>query len=353
MFAATVAAIAAFEVVCFGENDIPFRGKIIVFLFEFIGESHDANLGNLQGLTFERISMFDSLHIPLSLTSEISLYQQFGVKLFVRPLGAHEPVTGGNKWYKLKYNLQKAHSLGADTIITFGGAFSNHIAATARAGKSAGFKTIGIIRGEVSSAENITLTRAASDGMHLFFVSRENYRRKIEPGFVEEIIGKANNRYIIPEGGSNAEGVRGCAEILQPGDEQYDIITVCCGTGTTAAGIISSMKPHQRFIGFSVLKGGAFLESAISNMLLSQDGLPRWEINHQYHGGGYAKTTPDLISFCESLYAQTGIRTEPVYTGKMFWGLDDMIRKGKFNAGTKILALHTGGLQYIKDFEVK
>jgi 1-aminocyclopropane-1-carboxylate deaminase len=277
MFAAAVATVAAFQMVCFGKNDVPFRRKIIIFLIEFIGESHDANLGNLEGLTFERPTMFEPLRIPYSVTSDIILYQQFVVSMQVRQLGAEEPVTGGNKWYKLKYNLQKAHSLGADTIVTFGGAFSNHIAATARAGKAAGFKTIGIIRGEATSSNNITLARAANDGMQLLFVSREDYRRKNEPHFVENTIGKQSNIYIIPEGGSNEEGVKGCTEILQPGDEQYDIITVCCGTGATAAGIISSMQPHQHLIGFSVLKGASFLDVDIKNMLLSQDGLPRWD----------------------------------------------------------------------------
>lgn len=353
MFAAAVATVTALQVVCLSENDISFRGKIIVFLFEFIGESHDANLGNLEGLTFERCTMFDSGQIPLSVNTEISLYQQFGVNMTIRQLGADEPVTGGNKWYKLKYNLQKARSLGADTIVTFGGAFSNHIAATARAGKAAVFKTIGIIRGESTSADNITLTRAANDGMQLFFVSRDDYRRKNDPQFAENVIGKQKNIYVIPEGGNNEEGVKGCTEILEPGDEQYDIITCCCGTGATAAGIISSMKPHQRFIGFSVLKGASFLEANIKMMMLSQDGLPRREINHQYHGGGYAKTTNKLLDFCKYFYLQTNIPIEPVYTGKMFWGLDNMIKNGEFKTGIKILAIHTGGLQYIKDFELK
>jgi 1-aminocyclopropane-1-carboxylate deaminase len=143
--------------------------------------------------------------------------------------------------------------------------------------------------------------------MKLHFVSREEYRRKNEPHFVENTIGKKSNICIIPEGGSNEEGVKGCTEILQPGDEQYDIITVCCGTGATAAGIISSMQPHQHLIGFSVLKGATFLDINIKNMLLSQDGLPRWEINHDYHCGGYAKTTPEINFFCRYFHSQTGI----------------------------------------------
>lgn len=350
MFAAAVAAITPLQVIGFGKNNITFRRKIIIFLVEFIGESHRANLGNLEGLTFERTTMFDPNRIPSSQTMEISLYQQFGVRLFVRMLGAEEPVTGGNKWYKLKYNLQKARLLGAETLVTFGGAFSNHIAATARAGKAAGFKTIGIIRGEESSASNITLKRAAADGMELYFVSRESYRQKNEAGFVERITGKRDWILIIPEGGSNELGVKGCTEILETGDERFDIITVCCGTGATAAGIISSMKPHQRMIGFSVLKGANFLESSVESMLLSQDGLPRWEINHQYHGGGYAKSTPELIAFCEEFLSQTGIPVEPVYTGKMFWGLDEMMRNGNFEQEVKILAVHTGGLQHTSNF---
>jgi len=277
------------------------------------------------------------------------LFENSGCSVFIRQLALNEPVTGGNKVFKLKYNLIKARGEGKKKLLTFGGTYSNHIAATALAGKREGFETYGVIRGEAASARNNTLTRAVADGMHLIFVSREDYRKKNDPEFLKTILTNYDEFYIIPEGGANAEGVKGCLEILNEDDSKYDHIVVSCGTGTTAAGIIMSMKPYQQLTGISILRDGGSIESEIKKWIdefKPSQRLPLWEINHDYDFGGYAKKNNELENYCTKFEKQTGIKIEPIYTGKMFWGIEKLIEKGYFKPSSKILAIHTGGLQY-------
>lgn len=273
-----------------------------------------------------------------------------GIRLTVRRLDLMDPVWGGNKWFKLKYNLDRFKRDGYEELITFGGAFSNHIAAVARTGKELRFKTTGIIRGEPESKSNTTLSRAEHDGMKLVFVSREAYRQKENPSFLQTLLPEKSNYMILPEGGGNEEGVLGCSEIVNPEDFQFSHVVVACGTGTTAAGIIKSLNSHQQLIGISVLHDGQSIETTIHNYLLHfrPGKIPsNWRIMHEFHSGGYARTTPELRAFCENFTFRTAIPVEPVYTGKVFYGIEKMIADGNFPLGANILAIHTGGLQYL------
>ena len=260
------------------------------------------------------------------------------VRLTAKILCHKDPVAGGNKYYKLKYNLLRAKELGLNHMVTMGGAFSNHLAATARACRSLGIRSTGIVRGE--PVNNITLNRAISDGMELVFVSRERYRARYEPGFAESVLDRASDWWLVPEGGSNEEGVRGCREILDAHDDVFDWVVVCCGTGSTALGLSTSLKPHQRLLGFCVLRHADEIKAQLN-------GNEQVEINADFHFGGYAKSTPRLENFCKDFRNEHGIEIEPIYTGKMFFGLHQLISEGRFTAGSRILALHTGGLQYL------
>ena len=267
-------------------------------------------------------------------------FRESGVQVTVKLLCYQDPIAGGNKYYKLKYNLLRAKELGLNHLVTMGGAFSNHLAATARACHKMGIRSTGIVRGEPVS--NKTLDRAKADGMELVFVSREHYRARHEPGFGEKVLGKSSDWWLVPEGGSNDEGVRGCREILDAHEIDYDYVAVCCGTGSTALGVSQTLKPHQQMIGFCVLRNADEIRELF-------DGNEQVKINADFHFGGYAKSTSELDKFCNDFREENGIEIEPVYTGKMFFGLCRMISEGRFNSGSRILVLHTGGLQYITE----
>jgi 1-aminocyclopropane-1-carboxylate deaminase len=262
----------------------------------------------------------------------------------------HEFVSG-NKFRKLKYNLLEAKIKNHDSILTFGGAFSNHIAAVAYAGKMNDLKTIGIIRGEELHSkinENPTLIFAQNCGMKLDFVSRETYRFKSNSIFVETLISKFGRFYMIPEGGTNDLAVKGCEEILTEHDASFDYICCCVGTGGTIAGIINSALPHQKIIGFSALKG-AFLKDEIRKFA----NYSNWELMDDYHFGGYGKVTNELIAFINKFYLEHKIPLDPIYTGKMAFGIMDLIQKKYFPENSKILMIHSGGLQGIQGMNLK
>ncbi|ASZ11511.1 pyridoxal-phosphate dependent enzyme [Chitinophaga pendula] len=252
-----------------------------------------------------------------------------------------DPDISGNKWFKLRYNLELAAATAKSTILTFGGAYSNHIAATAVACRQAGMKSIGIIRGEAAPVLSHTLIQAQANGMQLQFVSREDYRRK-EISDWQTLFPEA---YIVPEGGHNAAGAKGCEDILTVTDTHPFTHIICaCGTGTTMAGLINSATPHQEVLGFATLKGAQYLEQAVSE-LLHATPLPVWQLLHDHHLGGYARTTPDLIAFINDFYAATRIPLDIVYTGKMLYGCRQEIANGRFPEGSKLLFIHSGGLQ--------
>ena len=255
------------------------------------------------------------------------------------------PFISGNKYRKLKYNLLEAEKKNHNTILTFGGAFSNHIAATAYESKEKGFNSIGVIRGDElkeSWQTNPTLLKAHEDGMIFKFVSRQDYRLKEDVSFLSQLTKEFGEYYLVPEGGTNNLAVKGCEEIITKEDAEFDVICSSVGTGGTVSGLINASFPHQKVLGFSSLKGD-FLKDVIKEMVNNE----RWNLISEYHFGGYAKVLPELIHFINDFKEQTNIPLDPIYTGKMMFGLLDMVKRNIFTAGTKILAIHTGGIQGI------
>ena len=274
-------------------------------------------------------------------------------QLFIKREDQIHPLVSGNKYRKLKYNLLEAKNQKQQTILTFGGAFSNHILATAVAGKLENFKTIGVIRGEElgqdlskTLATNSTLRAAYEHGMKFEFVPRDAYRNKNTPQFLEKLQEKYSNFYLIPEGGTNELAVKGCEEILTEQDNQFDYICLCVGTGGTISGVINSSKSHQKVLGFPALKGD-FLAKEVRRYSKEKH---HWELINDYHFGGYAKYNDELIHFINWFKKETKIPLDPIYTGKMMFGIVDMIVNNKFKSGSKILVIHTGGLQGIDGF---
>ena len=261
------------------------------------------------------------------------------------------PTVSGNKYRKLKYNLQKAQSENYKGILTFGGAFSNHISATAAAGLALNIPTVGIIRGEELASKlnlNSTLNYAKSCGMHLEFVSRSDYKQKTDSAYLKTLSKKFENFYMIPEGGTNALAVKGCQEVLTDEDFAFDVICCAVGTGGTIAGLINSSLPTQKIIGFPALKGG-FLNEDICKFATQSN----WELWEAYHFGGYAKVDSKLIAFMNHFKSTYKIPLDPVYTAKMMYGIFDAIQIGKIPKDAKVLAIHTGGLQGIEGMNTK
>ena len=271
--------------------------------------------------------------------------KRLGISLHMLRLDLIHPEISGNKWFKLKYNIEYAKEKGYKKILTFGGAYSNHIVATAAACKYLGLDSIGIIRGEKHVPLNHSLAFAQNCGMKLEFVSRELYRNKTDENFLKDLQVKYLDAYIIPEGGANNLAIKGCAEINQliPGDT--DLICLACGTGSTMAGIVSAANSNQEIIGFSALKGGDFLLDEVENFLKEETTSEvKFAINSSYHFGGYAKYNQQLIDFMNDFYSLTNIPLDFIYTAKMVYGLMDMIKSGEISS-KRIVAIHTGGLQ--------
>jgi 1-aminocyclopropane-1-carboxylate deaminase len=274
-----------------------------------------------------------------------------GVELVIKREDKIHPFISGNKYRKLKYNLIAAKQQNFDVLLTFGGAYSNHIVAIAAAGKEFGFKTISIIRGEElvhKISENPTLTFAQKCGMQFKFVSREDYRKKNDPRFLSALENEFGNFYALPEGGTNELAIKGCEEILTEEDTIFDYVCAPVGTGGTISGLINSAKEHQKVLGFSALKGN-FLQEEIKSFTSKNN----WELITDYHFGGYGKINSELITFINQFKERTGIPLDPVYTGKMLFGIVDLIRRDYFKKGSKILAIHTGGLQGIQGMNMK
>ena len=287
----------------------------------------------------------------ISLNQHINLELPNGISLYIKREDLIHPFVSGNKFRKLKYNLLEAKTQNKDTLLTFGGAFSNHIAAVAYAGKDKGFKTIGIIRGDElrgKISENPTLQFAENCGMQFEFVSREEYRLKGENHFLEKLKMKFGDFYLIPEGGTNELAIKGCEEILTENDAEFDFVCCAVGTGGTISGIINSVLDHQKVLGFPSLKGD-FLQDEIRNFVETQN----WELITGYHFGGYGKVSEELIAFINQFYAETKIPLDPIYTGKMVFGVIDLISENYFPANSKILLIHTGGIQGIQGMNIK
>jgi len=273
------------------------------------------------------------------------------ISLIIKREDLIHPFVSGNKFRKLKYNLLQAKAENKETLLTFGGAFSNHIAAVAYAGKEQGFKTIGIIRGDEifdKIEENPTLKFAQEKGMEFEFVSREEYRLKSEASFIEKLKVKFGDFYLVPEGGTNELAVKGCEEILTEEDSVFDYVCCAVGTGGTISGLINSVLPNQKILGFPALKGG-FLNDEI-RIFAKKDN---WNLISDYHFGGYGKINLDLIEFINAFFEKTKVPLDPIYTGKMVFGVIDLISKNYFPAHSKILLIHTGGLQGIDGMNIK
>jgi len=277
--------------------------------------------------------------------------QYIDKKLFLKREDLLHPSVSGNKLRKLKYNLEFAAKNDFSALLTFGGAFSNHIAAVASAGKEFGFKTIGIIRGEELESkieDNATLRFAKHCGMTFKFVSRSDYRRKTDSDFINNLKDEFDEFYLIPEGGTNALAIKGCQEILTQKDREFDFICCPVGTGGTILGLINSALPHQKILGFPALKGD-FLTEEIAKFATNKN----WELITDYHFGGYAKVSDELIAFINQFKHLHNIPLDPIYTGKMMFGICDLVENGYFPKHSKILAIHTGGLQGIEGMNAK
>lgn len=270
------------------------------------------------------------------------LYQRHGLSVTIARLDKLHPVISGNKYFKLKYNIENAMAAGKKGIITFGGAYSNHLTATAFACTETGLLSIAVVRGEASPQLSHTLIYCKETGMVIEFVSRGEYNDKEKLYHLYQ--NKYRDYYLIPEGGDNGAGEKGCTEILShiAGTAQYTHIICDIGTGTTFKGIVKSSAPQQTVIGIVVLKGAGDM-----NKTLAKELLPRknFQLVHDYHFGGYAKKTGELIAFMNRFYQQHQIPTDFIYTGKLFYAINDLISKNYFHSGCKILCLHTGGLQ--------
>ncbi|MDF2433534.1 MAG: 1-aminocyclopropane-carboxylate deaminase [Mucilaginibacter sp.] len=268
------------------------------------------------------------------------LFDELGLKLYIKRDDLIHPIISGNKWRKLKYILKRAQAENKNHLVTFGGAYSNHLLATAAAAAKFGFKATGIVRGE--PVNNDTLFLCHLHGMELLYADRESYRDK--PLLFEKHFANDPDAFFIDEGGGGTDGAQGCSELLDELTETYDHIFCACGTGTTAAGIINGIQNHHlttRFNAIPVFKNGGFIKEEIEGLLTTQ---ANFNIHTDYHFGGYGKTTGQLIEFIKQFVASTGILIEPVYTGKMLYALYDLATKSYFKPGDRILAIHSGGI---------
>jgi 1-aminocyclopropane-1-carboxylate deaminase len=265
----------------------------------------------------------------------------------------------GNKYFKLKLNIEQAINNHCDSIVSFGGAYSNHLHALAHVGQHYGIQTIGVIRGEPAKVLNPTLKDAETAGMRLEYVSRETYKRRYQADYIETLKNRFENCYVLPEGGSNNFAVEGCKEIVrhvhQSIDQNYDVIALACGTGGTMAGVVAEAPMDKTVIGFSVLKSAYGLNDDVSEFLSSvgiTESCP-WHIEHDYHGGGYAKLNESLYSFTENFAATQAIPRDYIYTAKACYGLFQKIQQGDFKKESRIIFIHTGGLQGNRGMEEK
>ena len=297
----------------------------------------------------------DILNLPSPIQKLHSTFlEQHNIQLYIKRDDLIHKDISGNKWRKLKYNLLAAQKQNQNTLLSFGGAYSNHLHATAAAGKYFNFKTIGISRGEAYEPLNPTLQDAQNWGMQLEYINRKKYKQKKTVEFLNELKEQFGHFYLIPEGGNNKLGVKGCQDIINEIDDEFDTICIDCGTGATMAGIVTALNNRSHTLGFSVLKGADFLINDINYHIknYSKELMDKWSVNLDYHFGGFAKTTDELFDFIRLFKQDYAIQLDPVYTGKMFFGVFDLIKKNHFKAGEKILVIHTGGLQGLRGFNL-
>lgn len=274
---------------------------------------------------------------------EDAVLEQYQVELWIKRDDLLHPIISGNKWRKLKYSLNHALSVGADTVISMGGAYSNHLHALAYVGQVLGLKTIGLIRGEPSATLTPSLLDMQQWGMELRFVSRSDYRVLRQYKQWHDLPDLKARHYWLPEGGAQALALQGVAELVGEIDIAYDTLCVPCGTGATLAGLVTAVDANVAVIGCAALKNAGFLTADVNALL--PHPYPNWQIMLDYHFGGFAKTNAELLAFIDAFELKTQIPLEPVYTGKMLYALYDLIQKRAFNVNQRIIAVHTGGLQ--------
>ncbi|KAF3982081.1 MAG: 1-aminocyclopropane-1-carboxylate deaminase/D-cysteine desulfhydrase [Methylococcales symbiont of Hymedesmia sp. n. MRB-2018] len=274
------------------------------------------------------------------------LLEQKKIECWVKRDDLMHPIISGNKWRKLKYCLDHALKLNSHTIISMGGAYSNHLHALAYTCKQLGLNSRGIIRGEEAKQKSPTLLDLQKWGMDLRYVPREAYRVLRQLKEYDALPGNKTGEYWLPEGGATALALKGVADIVTELETEFDVICVPCGSGTTLAGIIASCSENTKVMGFSALKGAGFLSKDIEQLLKkNHSNKIHWLIQLDYHFGGFAKCNNELLLFINDFKTCHNIVLEPVYTAKMFYGLFDLIQQDHFKAGQKILTIHTGGLQ--------
>ena len=289
-------------------------------------------------------------------TPVVQLHANFlkssGVKLFVKREDQNHPTISGNKWWKLKYNLEEAANKNHDTVLTFGGAYSNHIFSTAAAAKEANLKSIGVIRGEETLPLNKTLSFAQAQGMQLHYISPETYREKNTSEFIQDLHKRFGGFYLIPEGGTNQLAMKGCAEFasIHLSKIEFDYLCLPVGTGGTMAGVVCGLTTDKTVIGVSVLKEGSFLKDDIESLTKAYSGksFNNWSVLTEYHHGGYAKSSKELLEFIGRMKKDYDLSLDHVYTGKLFWAVMKEIEKGNFRKNSTLLLLHTGGLQNLQ-----
>ena len=266
------------------------------------------------------------------------------VRLYLKRDDLIHPEIPGNKWRKLKHNLSAAREQGHSKLLTFGGAYSNHIRATAAAGHYLDFSTLGIIRGEEHVPLNRSLRYAAGLGMQLSYMDRTTYRRKHEPDIIAGLREKHGNFYLLPEGGSNTLAVRGCAELPAELGIEFDVICCPVGTGGTLAGVAASLLPEQRALGVAVLKGGQFLAGDVAELQRQEYAAvsANWSIEYGFHFGGFAKSTPELHAFIDDFERRHDLRLDWIYVAKMMYGVFALVEQGKFASQSVIVAVVTG-----------
>ena len=291
---------------------------------------------------------------PLNLLND-KLFEEAGLKVFAKRDDLIDEEISGNKWRKLKHNIINSDGL---PILTFGGAFSNHIAATAATCNRLGRKSIGVIRGERSKTLNNTLKQAEDYGMQLIFISRSDYRSKNDPIFIDSLHNKLGEFYLVPEGGANIYGVMGSKEIIDEINQPFDYLVSAMGTGATLSGMLLASNTNQKQVGIPVLKNGGFLNGEVNTLIsdycnefIQSEPKGNFKIFTDYHFGGYARISDELIEFIRYFNKQHNIKTDPVYSGKSAFALYDLIKKNYFKKGSTIVWLHCGGLQGIEGIE--
>ncbi|WBL25150.1 1-aminocyclopropane-1-carboxylate deaminase/D-cysteine desulfhydrase [Zunongwangia sp. HGR-M22] len=294
-------------------------------------------------------SIFHRKEPVFSRNDFITKFEDKNIEVWLKREDLLHPEVSGNKFRKLKYNVLEAKRLQKKRILTFGGAFSNHIAATAAAGRIHNIPTIGVIRGEELRKDlqktlksNPTLKFASQNGMQFHFIAREDFRRKNDPDFIESLYAEFGDFYLVPEGGTNKFAIQGCEEILSEEDKNFDFICVAAGTGGTASGLINASAENQNVLAFSALKGD-FLKYEIGRF----SNKKNWTLVSDEYFGGYAKINEELVSFINEFKTEFAIQLDPIYTGKMMFSVFEMIKKNRVPENSRILAVHTGGLQGI------